>query len=551
MRAMDRTDIVVISQLPPPVHGSTIMTRHFLDAMRVLGIRARLVDRRFSRSADDVGRLSTGKLLAVPSLASRLLVAVRRRPDAAVLFITNRPGSFIVDAVLVRLLQRRGIPVVLYVHTVGFSALAARGVVWRRLVRSTLQAGERVVVLGDRLVQDVVTHAPDADVRIVANTAGDVPAAPEPDERSRTATASVLFLSNLLPEKGADDFVGAATLLVERAPSIDWRFVIAGAGSAERIDELATRVERAGLTGRTEVLGAVDSERKWALLRGASLLLFPTRYPYEAQPLTIIEALSVGTPVVAYDVGGIGDVVGPEVGALVPAGDRAAMVDTVLALEQDGTLAGARREAIRDHAARTHSASAYASAWRGVLGEFAPSNDQPEASTDDGFAGDLAAFARLVRADWRANPRDVKPRLVLLGLRLAQLAMGSPDRLRLRAVIPVALYRAFTEWGYGLELRPRTRVGGGLTIYHGYALVVNDHAVIGRGVTLRNGVTIGNRAPDGGCPRIGNAVEIGAGAILLGPITIGDGARIGAGAVVLHDVPAGAAVVGNPARIVS
>lgn len=45
-------------------------------------------------------------------------------------------------------------------------------------------------------------------------------------------------------------------------------------------------------------------------------------------------------------------------------------------------------------------------------------------------------------------------------------------------------------------------------------------------------------------------MTIGAGAIVLGPVTVGDDAVIGAGAVVVDDVPDGAVVVGNPARVV-
>lgn len=47
---------------------------------------------------------------------------------------------------------------------------------------------------------------------------------------------------------------------------------------------------------------------------------------------------------------------------------------------------------------------------------------------------------------------------------------------------------------------------------------------------------------------IGRNVWIGGGAIILPGITIGDDAIVGAGSVVTHDVPAGATVMGNPAR---
>ncbi|NEQ17888.1 MAG: serine acetyltransferase, partial [Moorea sp. SIO3E2] len=51
-------------------------------------------------------------------------------------------------------------------------------------------------------------------------------------------------------------------------------------------------------------------------------------------------------------------------------------------------------------------------------------------------------------------------------------------------------------------------------------------------------------------PILGKSVNVGAGAKIFGKVTIGNGANIGANAVVLSDVPAGATVVGIPAKVI-
>ncbi len=47
---------------------------------------------------------------------------------------------------------------------------------------------------------------------------------------------------------------------------------------------------------------------------------------------------------------------------------------------------------------------------------------------------------------------------------------------------------------------------------------------------------------------VGEGAAVGSAAVILGGVQIGNGAMVGAGSVVTRDVPAGATVVGNPAR---
>ena len=98
----------------------------------------------------------------------------------------------------------------------------------------------------------------------------------------------------------------------------------------------------------------------------------------------------------------------------------------------------------------------------------------------------------------------------------------------------------------GSEIPGSVPIGGGLRIPHGgRRLIIHPQVTIGSRVTLYHGVTLGVRG-EGGPPRIGDDVYIGANAMVLGPVTIGEGAQIGAGAVVISDVAPGEKRVGFP-----
>ncbi len=111
-----------------------------------------------------------------------------------------------------------------------------------------------------------------------------------------------------------------------------------------------------------------------------------------------------------------------------------------------------------------------------------------------------------------------------------------------------ALRHRFWSVVTGADIPVTSKIGGGLLIPHPNGIVIHPAAEIGPNCLLFQQVTVG--ATEGGVPRLGGHVDVGAGARLIGPIVIGDHAKIGANAVVTEDVPAGATAVGIPARIV-
>jgi serine O-acetyltransferase len=93
-----------------------------------------------------------------------------------------------------------------------------------------------------------------------------------------------------------------------------------------------------------------------------------------------------------------------------------------------------------------------------------------------------------------------------------------------------------------------TKIGGGLQLAHPYSTILNAER-IGTNVYVNHLVTVGEK--NGKRPTIGNNVELHAACIVIGGIALGDHCVVGAGAVVVKDVPAGAVVAGNPAKIVN
>lgn len=102
----------------------------------------------------------------------------------------------------------------------------------------------------------------------------------------------------------------------------------------------------------------------------------------------------------------------------------------------------------------------------------------------------------------------------------------------------------------GIQLPVNTTIGKGLRFAHFSCIIINENSILGDNVTIFQGVTIGSMRGKG-CPEIGNNVVIAAGAKIIGKVTVGSNVFIGANAVVVKDVPDGAVVAGNPAKILN
>lgn len=131
--------------------------------------------------------------------------------------------------------------------------------------------------------------------------------------------------------------------------------------------------------------------------------------------------------------------------------------------------------------------------------------------------------------------RRIAQRLGLAAGRYATLVHPSVDR---RDV----------EFGRGVLVYAGCRLNPGSTI--GDQCFLSYDILVSHDCTLGDFCSVYPRATLLGRVRVGEEVALGSASTVLPDVQVGDRATVGAGAVVLRSVPAGATVVGNPARVV-
>lgn len=166
----------------------------------------------------------------------------------------------------------------------------------------------------------VVTHGIDVEgARAVGATRDDVRA----ELGIGDGEVLAVTVANLRAHKRYPDLLAAARIVVDAGAPV--QFVAVGHGPLEA--EIRAEHRRLGLGDRFRMLGFRDDALR--LIAGADVFVLASSH--EGLPVSVMEALSLGVPVVATAAGGVGEAVTDGVdGLLVPPGDPAALADAIV-----------------------------------------------------------------------------------------------------------------------------------------------------------------------------------------------------------------------------
>ncbi|HUP12423.1 MAG TPA: glycosyltransferase family 4 protein, partial [Niastella sp.] len=311
---MMRPKILFIVQLPPPIHGVTIMNQHTIDNP---GWRSkydvRTLPLHFGQTLDDIGKITVMKMVHMIGFIFKLCsVLISYKPSIVYFTIVPTGKIFYRDALfsaLIKLFCRR---VVFHIHKRGIDEMAKGSRHKRWLLRKTFKGGA-VICLSDKLTEDICNvYEPEPyvlpnGIEVVNNHV---------IER-HTIPPRILYLSNLVINKGIKVFLESLAEL--HAQGCRFQARIVGGEVDYTIAEAKAFCQKAGIAHLVDVTGPKFGKDKFNELERADIFVLPSFT--ECLPLTILEAMQFGLPVVATSVGGIPDILQEGVnGYLIPPG---------------------------------------------------------------------------------------------------------------------------------------------------------------------------------------------------------------------------------------
>jgi len=227
-----------------------------------------------------------------------------------------------------------GLPVVWHIHEILPPGRRRR---WfaRRLKRDAM----RIVAVSHAVAAWLVDEGLGDRVEVVHNGC-QVPEMTADTTRLRTefglseTGVIVGFFAQIIGHKGIIDLVKASSIAMAEQP--DLQIVIAGDGPDSEKQRLRDEIARSSRPEDFIVLPPVPEI--WDLLSAIDIAAVPSLWP-DPLPRTVMEAMAAGKPVVAYDSGGVGEmVVEGETGFMVKPGDVDGLADRMARLADDCDL---------------------------------------------------------------------------------------------------------------------------------------------------------------------------------------------------------------------
>lgn len=294
--------ILFILHMPPPVHGAAMMGKYIHDSQVInQTFNCRYFNLTLAKNLQDIGKSGIRKLKDFIRQLRNIRQEVKTfRPTLCYVTPNAKGGAFYKDFVVVMMLKAMGQKVVVHYHNKGVATRQDKALdnfLYKRFFK-----GLKVILLAGPLYKDICKYVKREDVFICPNGIPEQEITPTKTSHERF---NILFLSNMMKEKGVWDLVEACRILKERGKKFHCHFVGKWSDITEK--NFLQRLQEYHLEDEITAHGAKYGTEKNVFLQQADCFVLPTHN--ECLPLVLIEAMEQGLACISTNEGGISAII--------------------------------------------------------------------------------------------------------------------------------------------------------------------------------------------------------------------------------------------------
>lgn len=252
-----------------------------------------------------------------------------KRIDILHMHMSER-GSFKRKYILFKIAKRLGKKVITHTHGAEFKDYYLNGSIKNKTrIKELLKGSDKVITLGIEWDKTIREIEPTTDTVVLVNAVN----IPVFEKKISESKLKILFLAVLIERKGILDLINASVNIIKvmKEENKEVEFVIAGDGELMEAAKKLTRdlnVEKS-----FNFLGWIDNRMKKNVLEEADLFVLPSYN--EGLPVSILEAMSYGIPIVSTDVGSINEAVKEGNGKLITPGNIEVLSKAIIEILKD------------------------------------------------------------------------------------------------------------------------------------------------------------------------------------------------------------------------
>ena len=326
--------ILFIMHMPPPVHGASMVGQYIHDSELInASFDCHYVNLAVATRLDEIGKGGWNKVKGVLKKLMEVRNAVKTvKPDLVYITPNSAGAPFYKDFITVMMLKMMGQKIVMHFHNKGVATRQNRWLdnwLYRRYFK-----GVKLILLAEALYEDVKRYVKREDVFICPNAIPEISMAKE-NKASKIVSASnvsndnrvphILWLTNIMKTKGIMEYLAALKILNDKGVKFQADFV-GGLTKELAGDEFDDALSMMGLNGCCTYYGPKYGEGKSVFFRKSDIFVLPSYT--EAFPVSILEAMVFGLPIVASNVGGVSAEVEDGVNGYLLGGNQPIMLNT-------------------------------------------------------------------------------------------------------------------------------------------------------------------------------------------------------------------------------